>query len=441
MQLDFIRKTRDLNILPEVVTVSQGWTGWRNEGPLYRIPPADFEGLLRQAKDILATMPQQSLSSKLLLLDNWNEWSEGHYLAPHRQYGFGYLDAVRKVFSDAPEEHVDVIPEDNGFGPYDSAYKAPRSSEPGKRVEPRNIRNAKHENCEFGRFRPPAEPDARQKAALARLLRVNQVDQADHCGDEQDHAHDPPKSGEPCFSPLPPRGAAPTFAIMARHAPMIPRRSTQSRSFARGKDWRTPPAFSSLALWARFTTATTSTSSGATSKTGPWTSSISTRPSTPPKTTTPFFHEKDGTDAASQIRAFEDTWSWNQESQRVYQELTLQPGKVCEVMQAFKTFLGTNDMMAYLAMMAPRLVELRRVLKPTGSLYLHCDPTASHYLKLLLDAVFGQQNFRNEIIWKRKAGRGETNNTAVRFGVSHDIILFFARGKEGRFNRQYRPKQ
>ncbi len=124
MQLDFIRKTRDLNILPQVVTVSQGWTGWRNEGPLYRIPPADFEGLLRQAKEILATMPQQSLSSKLLLLDNWNEWSEGHYLAPHRQYGFGYLDAVRKVFSDAPEEHVDLIPEDIGLGPYDSAYQA-----------------------------------------------------------------------------------------------------------------------------------------------------------------------------------------------------------------------------------------------------------------------------------------------------------------------------
>jgi hypothetical protein len=124
MQLDFIRKTRDLNILPEVVTVSQGWTGWRNEGPLYRIPPGDFEGLLRQAKEILATMPRQSLSSKLLLLDNWNEWSEGHYLAPHRQYGFGYLDAVRKVFSDAPKDHVDLIPEDIGFGPYDSAYKA-----------------------------------------------------------------------------------------------------------------------------------------------------------------------------------------------------------------------------------------------------------------------------------------------------------------------------
>jgi hypothetical protein len=124
MQLDFIRKTRDLKIIPEVVTVSQGWTGWRNEGPLYRIPPREFEGLLRQAKDILATMPQSELGSKLLLLDNWNEWSEGHYLAPHREYGFGYLDAVRKVFSDAPEVHSDLIPQDVGLGPYDTAYKA-----------------------------------------------------------------------------------------------------------------------------------------------------------------------------------------------------------------------------------------------------------------------------------------------------------------------------
>ena len=123
MQLDFIRKTRDLKIIPEVVTVSQGWTGWRNEGPLYRIPPGDYEGLLRQAKEILATMPEKELSSKVLLLDNWNEWSEGHYLAPHREYGFGYLDAIRRVFSDAPEKHVDLIPEDIGLGPYDIAGK------------------------------------------------------------------------------------------------------------------------------------------------------------------------------------------------------------------------------------------------------------------------------------------------------------------------------
>ena len=114
-----------------------------------------------------------------------------------------------------------------------------------------------------------------------------------------------------------------------------------------------------------------------------------------------FFQEKDGAAAASQIKAFEDTWQWNQESEAVYRELTEQAGRVKEVLEAFMTFLGRNDMMAYLTMMAPHLVELRRVLKSTGSLYLHCDPTASHYLKLLCDAVFGKDKFRNEIIWKR----------------------------------------
>ncbi|WP_246672957.1 DNA methyltransferase [Mesorhizobium sp. B2-3-11] len=89
--------------------------------------------------------------------------------------------------------------------------------------------------------------------------------------------------------------------------------------------------------------------------------------------------------------------------------------------------------------MAVRLVELRRVLKPSGSLYLHCDPTASHYLKLLLDSIFGHECYRNEIVWKCKAGRGETNNAAIRFGVSHDVLLFYARSRQTPFHRQYRP--
>jgi DNA modification methylase len=149
-----------------------------------------------------------------------------------------------------------------------------------------------------------------------------------------------------------------------------------------------------------------------------------------------FFHEKDGTDAASQIRAFEDTWSWNQESQKVYEELILQPGKVSEVMQAFHTFLGTNDMMAYLAMMAPRLVELRRVLKPTGSLYLHCDPTASHYLKLLLDAVFGNNCFVNEIVWKRTSAKSDHKQGAYHLPRVHDVILRYQRDVNSRPTHQ-----
>jgi site-specific DNA-methyltransferase (adenine-specific) len=152
-----------------------------------------------------------------------------------------------------------------------------------------------------------------------------------------------------------------------------------------------------------------------------------------------FFQEKDGTAAASQIHAFEDTWHWNVESERAYQELVTQPGPaggISEVMQAFRTFLGQNDMMAYLAMMAPRLVELRRALKPTGSLYLHCDPTASHYLKLLCDAILGKENFRNEIIWKRTTAK----SLAFRnLPSNHDVILLYSKGDDYVWNRPYKP--
>jgi site-specific DNA-methyltransferase (adenine-specific) len=102
------------------------------------------------------------------------------------------------------------------------------------------------------------------------------------------------------------------------------------------------------------------------------------------------FEEKNGTGAASQIKAFEDTWQWDQTAAVAYHEVVAAGGNVSEVVQAFRKVLGHSDMLAYLAMMAPQLVELRRVLKATGSLYLHCDTTASHYLKLLL--VYGFSN-------------------------------------------------
>ena len=111
------------------------------------------------------------------------------------------------------------------------------------------------------------------------------------------------------------------------------------------------------------------------------------------------FAEHGGEGAASQIRAFEDTWRWDTASAQAFEKVVESGGRVSNAMQAFRKFLGDNDMLAYLCMMAPRLVELRRVLKPTGSIYLHCDPTASHYLKMLMDAVFGANNFRNEILW------------------------------------------
>jgi hypothetical protein len=121
-QMQSIRRTQELGILPQVVTVSQAWSGWRDEGSIWKIPPSGFETLLQQAKDFIATLPSAELGSKMLILDNWNEWGEGHYIAPYREYGFGYLDAVRNVFADAREPHVDLIPEDIGRGPYDTAY-------------------------------------------------------------------------------------------------------------------------------------------------------------------------------------------------------------------------------------------------------------------------------------------------------------------------------
>lgn len=145
------------------------------------------------------------------------------------------------------------------------------------------------------------------------------------------------------------------------------------------------------------------------------------------------FAERDGTQAASQIKAFEDTWKWDEEAARAFEDVVEAGGKTSQAMQAFRTFLGESDMMAYLAMMAPRLVELRRVLKPTGSIYLHCDPTASHYLKMLMDAVFGADRFLNEIIWQRTGA----HNDAKRFGRVTDAILLFAKTNNYTFNPQY----
>jgi DNA modification methylase len=135
------------------------------------------------------------------------------------------------------------------------------------------------------------------------------------------------------------------------------------------------------------------------------------------------FKERNGTESAAQIRAFEDTWRWDQVAARAYQEIVEGGGKVAQAMIAFHSYLGANDMLAYLAMMAPRLVELRRVLKETGSIYLHCDPTASHYLKILMDAVFGPANFLNDITWERFNFHAD----AHRWGRLHDIVLCFAK--------------
>ena len=148
------------------------------------------------------------------------------------------------------------------------------------------------------------------------------------------------------------------------------------------------------------------------------------------------FAEKSGTRSAAQIRAFEDTWQWDEASASAYAETVERGGSVSQVLQAFRTFLGDSDMLAYLAMMAPRLVELRRVLKDTGSIYLHCDPAAGHYLKMLMDAVFGPDQFLNDVIWRRTG----THSSAKRWGPVHDDLLFFSRraGKQT-WNRLYVP--
>ena len=149
------------------------------------------------------------------------------------------------------------------------------------------------------------------------------------------------------------------------------------------------------------------------------------------------FAERDGTQAASQIKAFEDTWKWDETAARAYEEVVEGGGRVAQAMLAFRTFLGDSDMLAYLAMIAPRLVELRRVLKTSGSIWLHCDPTASHYLKLLLDAVFGPTNFRGEVIWQRSSAHNDTAQGLKQPGRIHDVLLFYTSGKTWTWNPQY----
>lgn len=147
------------------------------------------------------------------------------------------------------------------------------------------------------------------------------------------------------------------------------------------------------------------------------------------------FKSPQGQEAAAQIQAFDDTWHWGESAEEAYQEV-MRSGNAAaaEMLRAMRGFLGENDMMAYLAMMAVRLIELHRVLKPTGSLYLHCDPTASHYLKVLLDAVFGGRNYRNEIVWKRTNAH---NVKSKAFPKVHDSIFFYTKSDSATWNKQY----
>jgi DNA modification methylase len=151
------------------------------------------------------------------------------------------------------------------------------------------------------------------------------------------------------------------------------------------------------------------------------------------------FAEKDGTQAHAQIKAFEDTWTWDLEAAQEYAEVLRSPHtRVAACLKGIHDFLGGSDMMAYLSMMAIRLIELRRVLKKTGAIYLHCDPTASHYLKFVMDAVFGPENYVNEIVWKRQSSHNDAKQGSKHFGRIHDVLLFYRRSYDAPFNHQYR---
>ena len=151
------------------------------------------------------------------------------------------------------------------------------------------------------------------------------------------------------------------------------------------------------------------------------------------------FKEKSGDASRAQMEAFDDTWTWDQDAEAVYLDLLngSAPLKVKDALEAMRRLLGDNDVLAYIVMMTARLVELHRVMKPTASLYLHCDPTASHYLKIMLDAIFGPTNFINEVVWQRTAAKGDARR---KFGSVHDILLTYGKTQEYTFQPAFLEK-
>jgi site-specific DNA-methyltransferase (adenine-specific) len=148
------------------------------------------------------------------------------------------------------------------------------------------------------------------------------------------------------------------------------------------------------------------------------------------------FKSSKGGQSQAQIEAFVDTWHWNDIAELAFDDV-LKSGnaEVSEMLRSFRSFLKENDMMAYLTMMAVRLLELHRVLKSTGSLYLHCDPTASHYLKVLLDAIFGAEMFRNEVTWKRTT----THSDSKTWSRVSDTVFFYTKGNKFTWNTPRNP--
>ncbi len=145
------------------------------------------------------------------------------------------------------------------------------------------------------------------------------------------------------------------------------------------------------------------------------------------------FRQSSGAESQAQIEAFDDTWTWSPESEWLYRTMLNggAPSRVADAIEAMRRLLGPNDALAYLVNMTPRLIELQRVLSPTGSLFLHCDPTMSHYLKMILDGVFGPTAFRNEIIWKRTAAKGLSS---TRLASNHDVLLSYTASSKAKWN-------
>ena len=146
------------------------------------------------------------------------------------------------------------------------------------------------------------------------------------------------------------------------------------------------------------------------------------------------YKEPTGATSRAQADAFEDTWHWGPDAAASFEEILVSGSPAAGIVQSLRAFLGENDMMAYISMMTVRLIEMRRVLKPTGSLYLHCDPTAAHYLRIILDGIFGTECFRSEITWKRTTSHG---NASRNFGAVVDRILFYTRSDRYVWNQQY----
>ncbi|MNV18034.1 Modification methylase BamHI [compost metagenome] len=151
------------------------------------------------------------------------------------------------------------------------------------------------------------------------------------------------------------------------------------------------------------------------------------------------FRTPAGLASDAQLEAFQDSWHWGEPAEAAYEDVVLAGGRPAKVISALRSWMGENDMMAYLAMMTVRLVELHRALRPTGSLLLHCDPTASHYLKIMLDAIFGFQGYTNELIWKRSSSKSDHAQGARHFPKVHDTILFYKKGAQATFIPTFTP--